>query len=64
MTLETKILRDLDVGRSTAGAIAERLGIHTAAAEVILQRLGREGHVTTSPLGPLTIWHLTHLPKP
>jgi predicted ArsR family transcriptional regulator len=59
MTFESKILRDLAAGRSTAGAIGQRFSIHPEAVAVILHRLQAEGRVTSASYGPLVVWSLS-----
>ena len=59
MTSESKILRDLAAGRSTAGAIGQRFSIHPEAVTVILKRLQFEGKVISSTYGPLVVWSLS-----
>lgn len=51
MSPELKILSDLAVGQSTADSIAPRIGLPTAATEVILRRLKAEGKIKSRPLG-------------
>lgn len=51
MTLERKILRDLDHGPSTTSALAERLRVSEAAVDTIMQRLLREEKVRSRVLG-------------
>lgn len=61
-SLAPAILRDLGVSPSTADSIAGRLGVHESAIKIILTRLQKTNHITTRPLGPLTIYRL--LPPP
>lgn len=50
MKPETKILRDLAAGQTTADSLAPRCGMPTAAATVILDRMVKDGLVTSFPL--------------
>ncbi len=59
MTPENKILRDLEAGRSTPSSTAGRIGMHPQAVGVIMERLEREGKLTSHQHGPLTIYQLT-----
>jgi predicted ArsR family transcriptional regulator len=64
MTFESKILRDLAAGRSTAGAIGQRFSIHPEAVAVILNRLQAEGKVIAATYGPLVVWSLSKTDPP
>jgi GTP-sensing pleiotropic transcriptional regulator CodY len=60
MSVELKIIRDLQAGQSTAASIADRLRIPEAAVLIILNRLTAAGTVCSRPIaGVLTVWHLT-----
>jgi len=51
MTIENKILRDLEAGQTTASSLAPRCGITVATAEKHLVRLMTEGRVICHTLG-------------
>ena len=63
MTLEKKILRDLAAGQSTASALGEKLKLPAALLEAILDRLVREGRITTGTImDRVTVYRLDSLP--
>jgi hypothetical protein len=51
MTPESRILRDLGAGPSTADSIAPRVRLATAAAEILLRRMEVEKKLESYPLG-------------
>jgi DNA-binding HxlR family transcriptional regulator len=59
MTIETKILKDLDVGSTTVSSLRERIQISEGALEAILKRLQQEGIVDSRILYPsnLLVWY-------
>jgi len=59
MTIETKILKDLNVGSTTVSSLRERVNISEGALNVILQRLQQEGVVDNRILYPsnLLVWY-------
>jgi predicted ArsR family transcriptional regulator len=63
MAPEKHILRDLEAGRSTAAAIADRQGLEKDEVRAHLSRLVTEGKVTISAhlAGTIPIYEL---PKP
>lgn len=67
MTPENRILRDLTSGQSTADSLAPRVGLPTAAAEIILKRLVAEQKLTTHALGgilaSIPVYRLANLPS-
>ena len=63
MTLEKKILRDLEAGQATADSIAETLKLSVALVESILTRLVKERKLTTGTImGSVTVYRLDSLP--
>jgi DNA-binding IscR family transcriptional regulator len=68
MTPESKILKDLAAGQTTADSLAPRVGLRTEAAEAILRRLRDEGKVTSRPLGGILantpVYRLAEQPSP
>ncbi|WAC21012.1 winged helix-turn-helix transcriptional regulator [Luteolibacter sp. SL250] len=63
MSPENHILRDLAAGRSTAAAIADRLGMEKDEVRAHLSRLINEGKVTISVhlAGTIPIYELAKL---
>jgi DNA-binding MarR family transcriptional regulator len=60
MTLENRILRDLIAGQSTARSTADRLGIDAKAAEVVMDRLVKEGTLLILIIeDTITVYRLT-----
>lgn len=60
MTNQEKILRDLSISQTTADSLAQRIGLHMTATEIILQQLIKSGHIASHQLPkPLTIYRLT-----
>lgn len=59
MTIETKILKDLDVGSTTVSSLRERINISEGALIVTLQRLKQEGVIDSRILYPsnLLVWY-------
>lgn len=65
MTLENKILRDLEAGQASADSIAETLKLSVALVETILTRLVKEGKLTTGTImNRVTVYRLDSLPLP
>jgi CII-binding regulator of phage lambda lysogenization HflD len=61
MTLEAKIIRDLNAGPSTTSALADRLRVRDAAVDSVMQRLLREEKVRCRTLAGMTglvVWKL------
>ena len=65
MKLEKKILRDLAAGQSTAGALGEKLKLPESLVQTILERLVKEGQLTTGTImNRVTVYRLDSIPLP
>lgn len=64
MTLEAKILRDLKAGQASASAVADTLRTQEPLVAAVLQRLEREGRVTTGTVNNcITVYRLEPVPR-
>lgn len=57
--IETRALRDLAAGPTTADSAGPRLDLDHAAALVVFRRLQTASLATPHPISGLLIWHIT-----